>query len=600
MRAGLPCFLLAVVLLLGAACDTSPKSSQSTDVASEVTSDVAADSPAEDLLDNGADTAVSDTVNDGRTDGAADGVGDMDADTAPDESDVAVVVVEPGDPGTADVRFDVDTTARRRPISPYIYGTNAVSFSEVVGGDLMTLGRFGGNRLTAYNWETNASNAGEDWLNQNDDYLGGGDTPGEAARGRTQSANDVGAAMLVTVPILDYVAADKDGGGDVQGSANYLTTRFCANLSTSPGTPDTTPDTADGSVYQDAFVALMEAAFPQAHNGGPELYYLLDNEPDLWSSTHPRIHPDAVTYAELLARSLDYAAMLKRVAPRATVFGPALGGWWAYWDLSGAPDAGGRDFIDFYLQGFRDAEQQGGTRLLDVLDLHWYPEIRPGGGTRITEADASPAVAAARVQAPRSLWDPSYVEESWITQCCWSGGLALIPELRSRIDTNYPGTRLSFSEYTYGGGEHISGAVAQAAVLGTFGREGVWAAMLWPLASNYPYILGGFELYRNYDGQGGRFGETSVSANSSDVAVAEAFASVRGDGTVVLVVVNRSLESQVAGVAVRHTGQLSVAEVYQVVEGQSSPVQAADVASVATNAFSLTLPAMSAATLVLR
>jgi len=69
---------------------------------------------------------------------------------------------------------------------------------------------------------------------------------------------------------------------------------------------------------------------------------------------------------------------------------------------------------------------------------------------------------------------------------------------------------------------------------------------------------------------------------------------------VVLVVVNRSLESQVAGVAVRHTGQLSVAEVYQVVEGQSSPVQAADVASVATNAFSLTLPAMSAATLVLR
>ena len=63
----------------------------------------------------------------------------------------------------------------------------------------------------------------------------------------------------------------------------------------------------------------------------------------------------------------------------------------------------------------REAEStSAGRRLVDVLDLHWYPEAR-GGGVRITEADASAAVAAARVQAPRSLWDPGYAETSWIS-----------------------------------------------------------------------------------------------------------------------------------------------------------------------------------------
>jgi hypothetical protein len=45
------------------------------------------------------------------------------------------------------------------------------------------MGRIGGNRWTAYNWETNASNAGSDYLYQNDTYLGGGSAPGGAVAG---------------------------------------------------------------------------------------------------------------------------------------------------------------------------------------------------------------------------------------------------------------------------------------------------------------------------------------------------------------------------------------------------------------------------------
>ena len=66
------------------------------------------------------------------------------------------------------------------------------------------------------------------------------------------------------------------------------------------------------------------------------------------------------------------------------------------------------------------AEDSAGHRLVDYLDLHWYPEAK-GGGARIvfdtapTDAAKLAAYQEARMQAPRSLWDPAYKESSWIT-----------------------------------------------------------------------------------------------------------------------------------------------------------------------------------------
>ena len=80
--------------------------------------------------------------------------------------------------------------------------------------------------MTAYNWETNASNAGTDWFNQNDDFLGGGNTPNGAVAPGIEAARTAGAGMIVTMPIIGYVAADKNGGGDV---ARRPTTSRCAS-----------------------------------------------------------------------------------------------------------------------------------------------------------------------------------------------------------------------------------------------------------------------------------------------------------------------------------------------------------------------------------
>ena len=65
------------------------------------------------------------------------------------------------------VNFTVDVVDSLSPISPHIYGTNQL----LNGGENWSALRLGGDRLTGYNWENNASNAGADYLNYSDDYL---------------------------------------------------------------------------------------------------------------------------------------------------------------------------------------------------------------------------------------------------------------------------------------------------------------------------------------------------------------------------------------------------------------------------------------------
>src|SRR5271157_4680033 len=78
----------------------------------------------------------------------------------------------------ADVTITI-TPANAHPISPYIYGLNF--YSGVTGAPPhLTFDRDGGNRWTAYNWETNASNAGSDYNYENDAYLSSSTTPAEA------------------------------------------------------------------------------------------------------------------------------------------------------------------------------------------------------------------------------------------------------------------------------------------------------------------------------------------------------------------------------------------------------------------------------------
>jgi hypothetical protein len=510
--------------------------------------------------------------------------------------------IDAGSPGAVDINFDVYATQNVHVISPYVYGLNDETQAAAVHAPIV---RSGGNRLTAYNWENNASNAGSDYQFQNDDYLCGNnfcqptsDTPGAYLKAFVDRAGAASAAALVTVPIVDYVAADKSPGGDVRNSgANYLQTRFKQNVAAKGAAFQYPPSTTDAFVYEDEMVDwLTKQAEP-----GATIRFQLDNEPDLWSSTHAEVHPMPVTYAELAQRDVTYAKAIKAVAPNAIVVGPVNYGWEGYITLQNASDSQANgDFLSWWLDQMKAAEQAGGKRLVDDMDVHWYPEAT-GGGARITDNGTSAAEAAAREQAPRSLWDMTYTETSWITQSSTKGPIYLVVRLLQKIAQHYPGTGLSISEWNYGGGTDISGAVASADALGIFGAYGVDMAMMWPLNGNEAFTYAAFKSYRNYDGSGGAFGDTSIQATTSDLANASVYASLQSKDAARLVVVaiNRATADKVAGLVVHHSTAYTKASVYTVTAaGGPSVVPATGLTAVATNAFRYTMPAQSISVIV--
>lgn len=485
----------------------------------------------------------------------------------------------------------IDATVSK-PISPFIYGVNFPDWKKL--GIPAPLSRQGGNRMTAYNWETNASNAGSDWHHQNDGYLGESNEPGWTVKEHVLPALAAGAAALVTVPTAGYVAADKKADGDVNQTPNYLSTRFYKSLPQKPGGKwASTPDRGDKFVYQDEFVAWTQKL---RKGKKQQIWYALDNEPDLWAHTHARIVPKPLGYSDFLANNIAFAKGIRKAAPDSLIFGPANYGWQGFRTFQDAPDAKGRDFIEFYLAGMKKAGEQNKMKLLDVLDIHFYPEAQ-GEGTRITTDKSTPGIDLARVNAPRSLWDPTYVEKSWITENLGGKPIALLPRVQAQIAKVWPSTKLAITEYDYGGGTAPSGLVAQADVLGAYGRYGVFAACHWGINPEKKALVAAFRAFLAFDGAKAKFGDRGLPVKGVDPAKLSVYAALdsKSKNRLTLVVISRSSAPQQVSLNVKGFASKTV-KGYQAVH--NSPLNPKAVsAKAAGSAITLTAPPMSVVTL---
>lgn len=516
------------------------------------------------------------------------------------------------------VTFTINTApAGRLAISPLIYGTNQPQQAADNYGSM----RQGGNRTTSYNWENNASNAGQDYINQSDDYLcylaglsnSSCAVAGQVVASFVQSvqARPGSPAALPTLQMAGYVAADKNNTS-VGVAETAPSARWKSVVARKPGGNFAyPPNLTDNAVYMDEEVHFLTYTFGTAASGGVPGYFL-DNEPALWPSTHPRIRPTAVGAAELWMKSRDLAAAVKDVDPSAQVFGGVFYGFAEYLNEQSAPDWGSEGagypwYVDYYLAKMQAASTTAGRRLLDVLDVHWYPEatgLDNGNAVRITGDNVSAGVQQARMQAPRTLWQAGYSETSWIAQY-FSQFLPLLPSLKNSLTTRYPGTKLSISEYCYGGCGDISGGLAQADVLGIFGKTGVYNADWWDDcgAGARSYISPAFRLYTNYDGLNAHFGSTSVAATTADVANTSVYAAIQGSSANVLtlVVLNKSSQAVQGTFALGGGTQYATARAWGF--DQTSPAlvaRSAPTLNPGGTSFSYTVPALSATTIELK
>ena len=514
--------------------------------------------------------------------------------------------------GRATITVSVNPSSTH-PISPYIYGMNGATINGLPTA--LTLDRLGGNRWTAYNWETNASNAGSDWQYQNDSGLSSSKEAGAAVSILIADDQKKDMASLVTVQMQGLVAGDVNGPVNVRNPPEMA--RFkkvvYAKKTASQEPFTTKPSFSDDSVYMDEFIWALDQKFKGQNIFGAKpsvqpVFVSLDNEPELWNHTHLEVQgKTGITADNYIAKTIRLATALKKQFPDLVIFGPAHYGFMGIYswsqELSATP-SGNNWFTDKYLKALKTASTAFGKPLVDVYDFHWYPEATDSAGNRINTLMSDTLTddqVQAIVQSPRSLWDKTYKEKSWIAKDVLGQPINILDRLQTKIDAAYPGMKLALTEYNNGGGQHIAGTIAQADNLGIFGTHGLYAATFWQLSSKEPYSLAGFLAFRDFDGANHHFGDTSVEAASRDVSKVVVYVSTdsKRAGRVVMVAINRSPMEQLTTIAGQPLS--GAAHLFQITASTAAkqsivrPV-AAGVQPASGSSITLTLPALSVTT----
>jgi len=509
------------------------------------------------------------------------------------------------------VTYNVNTEGAKTPISKYVYGSNWGSGTDY------TIRRSGGNRLTAYNWETNNSNAGADWWWNNDNYMSSSTIPGKAITDFHNQALSQGQASIVTLQMAGYVSADDFGWVDCNTEAapslRFKKVVFAkgAPFCSPPGSPVTN----DANVYMDEFVNFLVSTYGYAGQPNGVKFYNLDNEPALWyqddteppitHATHWEVHPYRPTCVEVRDKGIALSTAVKNVDPNAQILGPVLYGFAAYLNFQSASDWGSQGsgynwFISYYLDKMEAASSTAGKRLLDALDVHWYPEAQDADGHRISfDYQNTRTNHETRMQTPRSLWDYDFHEISWIEQY-YGQWLPILPPLKSSILTYYPDTNLAITEYAYGGETHYSGGIATADVLGILGKYGVYIATYWGSGN---YVDAAIKIYRNYDGAHSTFGDTNVPATMSDKVNSSIYASVF-DGYACelhLIVINKNIDNAISGTFnISSPRHYTSGRVWKFSDTSSNITETTAISTITNNSFTYTVPKTTVCHIVLQ
>jgi hypothetical protein len=445
-------------------------------------------------------------------------------------------------------------------LSPLVFGANgplgAVTPDPHAPYPLL---RWGGNAATRYNPFHDVGNHAADWFFLNEPG------PGATDVAWLNSLAAQNASGLLTVTTIGWLAcsggvwgpqcATKAPGFSVRkygaqqstecsatGNPSWCSADAGSGVWAGNATPVTGNDPADTSVRSaNASHALAWlgrlAALPSF---GSLRGVMLDNEPNLWASTHRDVHPLPTTYEELWASIVAFAAPIRAAYPHLEVHGPQSWGWCAYFnsavqdggDCTAGADRrahGGTPLLQWLLQQLAAYQAQHGVLLLTHLDVHAYPQAKGVTGS----AEDEPT-GALRLRSTGMWADPAYVDESWIAQ-----PVALLPRLRGWLaaaNASALGIRLSVSEYSFGAEQLVTAGVAHAETLALLAREGVHEAAVWGAPAPGSPSAQAWALFLSYDGAGAAVAGAPLPANSSHPTAATAYAFAQGSLLRVLLV----------------------------------------------------------------
>jgi hypothetical protein len=328
-------------------------------------------------------------------------------------------------------------------------------------------------------------------------------------------------------------------------------------------------------------------------------YWNMDNEPEIWEGTHDDVMPKQISAEAFMQRYFEYAKAARARYPEMKLVGPVPANEWQWYHWPSAITADGRTYpwLEYFIKRVGEEQARTGVRLLDVLDLHYYPAATdPASVVQLHRTFFDPTYVnpdANGVRAVNGGWDDSIKQEyifgrcqQWLDRYLGAGhGVTL-----GLTETGLPVENARLASVWY------------ASTLGEFMKHGVEVFTPWSWQPGMWEVL---HLYSRYNGA------TSVRATSSDENTVSAYVTTDdGTGRLTVVLVNRALTAsqsstvELAGDSVPDgsysTLQLANLPATETFVSHASNALATGSVSLAGNRFSLTLPPLSVTSVLLQ
>lgn len=448
----------------------------------------------------------------------------------------ALFTVLIGSQGWAQVRVEVDFSKEVRPISKSLFGknnstsdnpskpTSDADWTRIRESGATILRENSGNNSTKYNWRRKLSSS-PDWYNEvvtaDWDYEAGTilqKVPGVQVMYGFQLA---GWAAKTNIHNWDAWTWRITHGDKWLNSHQNMTGIGAIpndSLLADGGTPGKAKKDGDTSSYLekwpvDSSLGILKHWFGNGGLGFDRsrfLYWAMDNEPDIWSSTHDDVvkkQPDAEAF---LKTFVEAAAKARALHPDIRIVGPiACNEWfWYQWPGGGTKvDGKSLPWLEYFIKRVAEEQRRTGVRLLDVFSIHFYPGNRPDADILQTHRiwfDTSYAFpGASGVKLVNGGWDNALDREfilarvrTWLDKYMGPGHGVTLGVTETGLDTDDPNIN----------------ALVYASQLGEFMKEGVELFTPWSWRNGMWEVL---HLYARH-ARGGYL--PSVSSNDSLVS----------------------------------------------------------------------------------
>lgn len=516
------------------------------------------------------------------------------------------------------VAISVDAAAGRRPISPYIFGKNnnlsdnpgsplpAATWTMLRDAGLRFTRENGGNNGTKYNWRLKISSH-PDWYNNvyahNWDYAAatlqdslpgvqgewGFQLIGKAASNTANNFNDYaynGSAWW------SGVEQNLAGGGVVNSAGG--------SNAAADGDPNLylEPWTADSTVN---ILGHWFGTGSLGYSSSQLKYWSMDNEPDIWNSTHDDVMPVQPTAEAFMQLYFAVAKKARARFPGIKLAGPVPASEWQWyaWNNAKITGADGHQYtwLEFFIKRIAEEEAASGVRLLDVIDIHSYPNETAAGDIlnlhRIyfDSTYAYPGANGVKTTAA-SGWDNSITNENVFGRCSqW---------LNQYMGPAH-GVTFAVSEYGFTNIDANITSVSYGSVLGTFADHGVdyFSPWYW-----YPGMWETMHLFS-------RYGKTTrIASLSSRDSIVSAYSSLNAaSDSMTVIIVNRAQSgTETVNLSISNfsipDGSYATRQLHALPAGETFVSETGNALSsgsvnVAGNALTVTVPALSTTAVLL-